>query len=88
MKAWVVKKTGTPTDVLNIADCVVPQPIPGTIRVKVLAAGVGLPDVLMCKGNYPFTPQHPFTSGQEVCGIITDTNGNERFELGQRVMGR
>jgi NADPH2:quinone reductase len=87
MKAWIVEKTGIPADVLNIADCVVPKPIPGTMRVKVLAAGVGLPDVLMCKGNYPFTPQHPFTSGQEVCGIITDTNRNERFELGQRVMG-
>jgi NADPH2:quinone reductase len=53
----------------------------------VLAAGVGLPDVLMCRGNYPFTPTLPFTNGQEVCGIVTDCHGNERFRLGQRVMG-
>jgi NADPH2:quinone reductase len=87
MKAWIVTKTGTPADVSEIADRPVPEPVPGTIRVKVLAAGVGLPDVLMCKGNYPFTPTHPFTSGQEVCGIVTDTNGSESFQLGQRVMG-
>lgn len=87
MKAWSVTKNGAPADVLNIIDCAVPEPTPGTMRVKVLAAGVGLPDVLMCKGNYPFTPQHPFISGQEVCGVISDTNGNERFEIGQRVMG-
>ena len=61
MKAWVVTRTGSPGDVLKIVDRAVPEPFPGTMRVKVLAAGVGLPDVLMCKGNYPFTPQHPFT---------------------------
>ncbi|MEJ6540102.1 MAG: NADPH:quinone oxidoreductase family protein [Halioglobus sp.] len=87
MKAWMVTTAGTPKDVLERVDCAVPAPTAGTIRVKVLAAGVGLPDVLMCKGNYPFTPQHPFISGQEVCGIVTDTNGHQAFELGQRVMG-
>jgi NADPH2:quinone reductase len=87
MKAWIVTQNGTPKDVLKIVDYPIPEPITGTMRVKVLVAGVGLPDVLMCKGNYPFTPQHPFTNGQEVCGIVTDTNGNEQFQLGQRVMG-
>jgi len=86
MKAWVVSKTGIPVDVLKIVDRPIPEPVPGTMRVKVLAAGVGLPDVLMCKGNYPFTPQLPFTNGQEVCGVITDTNENEEFQPGQRVM--
>jgi NADPH2:quinone reductase len=87
MKAWIVTGTGTPADVLTlIDDAPVPEPNPGTMRVKVLAAGIGLPDVLMCKGNYPFTPQLPFTCGQEVCGLVTDANGNEGFQTGQRVM--
>jgi NADPH2:quinone reductase len=87
MKAWITTKIGPPKDVLTIVERPVPEPVPGTLRVKVLAAGVGLPDVLMCKGNYPFTPTHPFISGQEVCGLITDTNGHEEFQSGQRVMG-
>ena len=87
MKAWVVTKAGTPADVLEIVDRAVPAVLPGTIRTRVLAAGVGLPDVLMCKGNYPFTPALPFTSGQEICGVVTDNNANEDFQLGQRVMG-
>jgi len=87
MKAWVVTKPGSPGDVLKIVDRAVPESSPGTLRVKVLAAGVGLPDVFLCKGNYPFSPQHPFTIGQEVCGIVTDANGNETFQVGQRVMG-
>ncbi|MEZ5571238.1 MAG: NADPH:quinone oxidoreductase family protein [Halioglobus sp.] len=86
MRAWIVTKTGTPKDVLSQTDRPLPVPIPGTLRVKVLAAGVGLPDVLMCYGNYPFTPQHPFTGGQEVCGIVTDANGHPDFRTGQRVM--
>ena len=87
MKAWVVTRVGAPADVLHIVDLEVPNPIPGTLRVKVLAAGVGLPDVLLCQGNYPFKPKHPFTIGQEVCGVVTDTNGNDAFQVGQRVMG-
>jgi len=87
MKAWVVTKPGAPGDVVELVELPVPKPTQGTIRVRVLAAGVGLPDVLMCRGNYPFTPTHPFTPGQEACGIVTDCNGNGRFRLGQRVMG-
>lgn len=87
MKAWRVTKTGSPTDVLQMQDIPVPEPIAGTMRVRVLATGIGLPDSLMCHGNYPFTPQHPFTPGQEVCGIVTDANGSNEFQIGQRVMG-
>lgn len=87
MKAWVVTKAGAPQDVMELVEQPTPAPSQGTIGVRVLAAGVGLPDVLMCRGNYPFTPALPFTNGQEVCGIVTDCNGNERFRLGQRVMG-
>ncbi|MBK6736572.1 MAG: NADPH:quinone oxidoreductase family protein [Haliea sp.] len=87
MKAWVVTKTGKPEDVLKIVDRALPDRVHGTLRVRVLAAGVGLPDVLMCQGNYPFKPEPPFTNGQEVCGVITDTNGNNAFHTGQRVMG-
>ena len=32
---------------------------------RVTAAGLGLPDVFMCRGTYPLTPPLPFTSGQE-----------------------
>jgi len=65
-----------------------PSPLPGTIRVKVLAAGIGLPDALMCTGKYPLTPaQSPFTQGQEVVGIVLAVGeGVEGRQIGDRVM--
>lgn len=86
MKAWSVNSVGSPIDVMEQIEKPSPQPAPGVIKVKVLTSGIGLPDVLMCKDNYPFTPDRPYTGGQELCGIIIDANGREGFESGQRVM--
>ena len=49
----------------------VPEPGPGQIRIRVTAAGIGLPDVFMCRGTYPLTPPLPFTPGQEATGMVT-----------------
>jgi NADPH2:quinone reductase len=86
MKAWSVSKVGSPKDVMELIDKASPVPAPGVIKVKVLTSGIGLPDVLMCKDDYPFTPPRPYTGGQELCGIIIDANGREGFKNGQRVM--
>ena len=40
-----------------------PEPKQGEVRVKVLAAGVSLPDLMMREGIHPETPQLPFTPG-------------------------
>jgi NADPH2:quinone reductase len=82
-----VKDTGPPSQVLELGERPVPKPGPGEIRIRVGAAGVGLPDLLMCYGRYEFKPTPPFTPGQEAAGIVTDPNGFERFAPGQRVMG-
>ena len=71
MRAWQVNGAGEPIDVLHAVEVAVPDPGPGQIRVRVTAAGIGLPDVLMCRGTYPLTPPLPFTPGQEATGVIT-----------------
>jgi hypothetical protein len=40
-----------------------PEPKDGEVRVRVLAAGVALPDLLMREGVHPETPPLPFTPG-------------------------
>ena len=40
-----------------------PEPKHGEVRVKVLAAGVSLPDILAREGVHPETPLPPFTPG-------------------------
>ena len=71
MQAWQVTGTGEPADVLHLVDVDVPEPGPGQARIRVTAAGIGLPDVLMCRGTYPLTPPLPFIPGQEATGTVT-----------------
>ena len=65
-------------------DC--PSPQPGEVRVKVLAAGVSLPDVLAREGVHPETPRVPYTPGWDLVGIVDQVGkGVSGFELGQTV---
>jgi len=87
MKAWVVKASGAPRDVLECVERDPPTPGPGTLRIRVLAAGVSLPEVLMCRGSYPCAPALPFTPGHEAAGIVIDPGDVRGFAAGTRVMG-
>ena len=68
MRAWQVQGAGEPAAVLHLVERELPEPGPGEVRIRVTAAGLGLPDVFMCRGTYPLTPPLPFTSGQEATG--------------------
>jgi NADPH:quinone reductase len=87
MHAWQVGGTGEPDEVLRLVEVEVPEPGPGQIRIRVTAAGLGLPDVLMCRGTYPLTPPLPFTPGQEVTGVITAVGEGVERAIGEKVMG-
>ena len=88
MRAWVVQAHGEPAEVLELAEVETPEPGPGMVRVRVHAAGIGLPDVFMCRGSYPLTPKRPFTPGQEMAGTVTAVGPDvDPGLLGTRVMG-
>jgi len=40
------------------------------VRVRVLAAGVSLPDLMMREGIHPETPRLPFTPGWDLIGVV------------------
>lgn len=87
MKAWQVHGIGEPSDVLRQVDREVPEPGAGQVRIRVAAAGLGLPDVLMCRGTYPLTPALPFTPGQELVGTVTAVGPGVDIAIGTRVLG-
>ncbi|MCX2928889.1 NADPH:quinone oxidoreductase family protein [Mycobacterium sp. CVI_P3] len=88
MRAWQAHGAGEPADVLRLVERELPIPGPDQVRVKVAAAGIGLPDVLMCRATYPLTPSAPFTPGQELAGTVTAVGpGVDDSILGTRVMG-
>ena len=65
----VVTHYGGP-DELRIVEEERPEPARGELRVKVLAAGVSLPDVMMREGIHPETPRLPFTPGWDLVGVV------------------
>lgn len=87
MRAWQVVRAGEPSEVFEPVDLPVPEPGPGQIRIRVGAAGIGLPDVFMCRGIYPLTPRLPFVCGQEATGTITAVGEGVDARVGSEVMG-
>jgi NADPH2:quinone reductase len=65
----VVMRHGGP-DELRVVEEERPEPKRGEVRVKVLAAGVSLPDVLMREGVHPETRAAPFTPGWDFVGVV------------------
>lgn len=63
-----------------------PEPRRGEVRIKVLAAGVALPDVLAREGIHPETPRVPFTPGWDLIGEVDRLgDGVSGIQLGQIV---
>jgi NADPH:quinone reductase len=46
---------------------------PGTVRVKLRAAGINFPDLLMIEGKYQHRPDLPFVPGMEAAGLVVET---------------
>jgi NADPH2:quinone reductase len=63
-----------------------PEPKHGEVRVRMLAAGVCLPDLLMREGVHPETPPVPFTPGWDLVGVVDRLGaGASGIEAGQVV---
>jgi len=63
-----------------------PEPKNGEVRVRVLAAGVALPDIMAREGVHPETPRLPFTPGWDLVGIVDMVGkGVSGIEPGQMV---
>jgi NADPH2:quinone reductase len=85
----VVSHYGGP-DALQVVEEECPEPKRGEVRVRVLAAGVSLPDIMAREGIHPETPRLPFTPGWDLVGVVdrlaADVSGSQAaIELGQIV---
>ena len=81
----IVTHYGGP-DALQVVEEECPEPKRGEVRVRVLAAGVALPDVLAREGVHPETPRIPFTPGWDLVGVVDRLgDGVSGIETGQVV---
>ncbi len=74
----IVTHYGGP-DALQVVEEECPEPKVGEVRVRVLAAGVSMPDIMAREGVHPETPPVPYTPGWDLVGEVD--------RLGKRVCG-
>jgi NADPH:quinone reductase len=86
LKQWWLEQFGSPEKVLKLHEVDLPAAWPGHIAIKIKAAGVSLPDLLMIKGGNPLVPSPPFSPGLEVAGEVTAVGEGAPFAVGDRVM--
>ena len=81
-----ISRPGGP-EVLQPETRPVPQPGPGEILVKVVAAGVNRPDVAQRSGHYPPPPGASDLPGLEIAGeVVAVGEGATRHAVGAQVM--
>lgn len=86
MRAVLCKEYGPPESL--VVEEVDPPPLHDRgVRIRVRAAGVNFPDVLMLRGEYQFKPDFPFSPGGEVAGEVTEVGPSvEGIAPGDRVL--
>jgi NADPH2:quinone reductase len=65
----IVRHYGGP-DSLEVLEEERPEPKVGQVRVRVLSAGVALPDIMAREGIHPETPRVPYTPGWDLVGVV------------------
>ena len=86
MKALRSHAVGGP-DTLVLDDLPEPQPGPGELQVRVHAAAINYPDVIIIEDKYQIKPPRPFAPGGEIAGEVTALGeGVTGWSVGDRLI--
>jgi NADPH2:quinone reductase len=87
MRAALCPEYGDP-EVVEVVHQPAPDSGPGTVRVKVEAAAVNFPDVLLIANKYQVSVPPPFIPGSEFAGEVLEVAGDvTAVSAGDRVFG-
>ena len=87
MQALVVERLSDDLSGVALADIPVRHRKPGEVLMRVRAASLNSPDLLMTRGAYQFKPPLTFTAGLECAGEVIEADPASGFAPGDRVMG-
>jgi NADPH2:quinone reductase len=88
MRALVCEGLAEDFSRVVLKDVARPQPARGEVCVKVEAASLNFPDLLMLKGLYQFKPEIPFVIGTDFAGVVDSVGeGVTAWKPGDRVAG-
>ncbi len=83
MKGLVVSALSPDLSGTSLVDMPEPAAAPDKVRIRVRAAALNFPDLLMTRGDYQLKPPLPFSPGMEVAGEVIDGDG---FTPGEAVV--
>jgi NADPH2:quinone reductase len=85
MHAWLCENP-TGVDALNWKELPTPQPSAGQVLIRIEAASLNFPDLLIVQNKYQMKPPLPFVPGSEFAGVIESVGeGVTGLHVGQRV---
>jgi len=85
MHAWLCDRTEG-VQALQWKELPTPEPAPGEVRVRIEAASLNFPDLLIVQGLYQFKPALPFVPGAEYAGVVEAVGeGVTHLPVGQAV---
>jgi NADPH:quinone reductase len=85
MHAWLCEQTTGYQD-LTWKELPTPQPKAGEVLLRIEAASLNFPDVLIVQNKYQFKPPLPFVPGSEYAGeVVALGEGVAHLKAGQRV---
>lgn len=87
MQALLVKSISPDLSGVHLAEVALPPRATDEIRVRVHAASLNFPDLLMTRGAYQFKPPVPFVVGLEFAGTVVEADEDAPFQPGDRVFG-
>lgn len=80
MRALVVSALSPDLSGIALAEVPAPEPREGQVLIRVRAAALNYPDLLMTRGDYQLKPPLPFVPGMEVAGEVVSGDGFARGE--------
>ena len=84
MKAVLVTALSPDLSGVELAEVERPR---GEVVVRMRAASLNYPDLLMTRGDYQFKPEPPFIAGLEMSGEVVEAAPGSGFAVGDRVRG-
>ena len=87
MQALIVRSLSPDLSGVELAEVPQPQRAAGQVLVKIRAASLNFPDLLMTKGEYQMKPALPFILGLELAGEVLEADADAPFQPGDRVFG-
>ena len=85
MHAWLCENP-VGVDALQWKELPTPEPGPGEVRLRIEAASLNFPDLLIVQNKYQMKPPLPFVPGSEYAGVVEAVGeGVKHLAPGQRV---